>query len=109
MGKIENSYSTLRPLRGDAGLLPVIRFLIRGDTELLHETKGVNQMSNTKNKPDLHAYVVTGTAEKPFYTKIGAAWTNKAGGYGLRLDALPVNGEIVLFPPKEAEPDQQSE
>ena len=57
-------------------------------------------MSDTKKKPDLHAFVVTGTKDKPFYTKIGAAWANRIGGYGLRLDALPVNGEIVLFPPK---------
>ena len=66
-------------------------------------------MSDTKRKPDLNAYVVTGPKDKPFYTKIGAAWTNKVGGYGLRLDALPVNGEIVLFPPKEADDDQQAE
>ncbi len=60
-------------------------------------------MSNESKKPDLHAYVVTGPEDKPFYTKIGAAWKNKVNGYGLRLDALPVNGEIVLFPPKESE------
>ena len=60
-------------------------------------------MSNQKKRPDLNAYVVTGTAEKPFYTKIGAAWKNKLGGYGIRLDALPVSGEIVLFPPKKEE------
>ena len=60
-------------------------------------------MSNQKKRPDLNAYVVTGTAEKPFYTKIGAAWKNKLGGYGIRLDALPVGGEIVLFPPKKEE------
>lgn len=58
-------------------------------------------MSNKTKKPDLHAFTVTGTDEKPFYTKIGAAWKNKKGGYGIRLDALPVNGEIVLFPPKD--------
>jgi hypothetical protein len=60
-------------------------------------------MSNQKKRPDLNAYVVTGTAEKPFYTKIGGAWKNKLGGYGIRLDALPVSGEIVLFPPKKEE------
>lgn len=57
-------------------------------------------MSNQKKRPDLNAYVVTGTAENPFYTKIGGAWKNKLGGYGIRLDALPIGGEIVLFPPK---------
>ena len=34
-------------------------------------------MSNVKKKPDLHDYMVTGTKEMPFYTKIGAAWENK--------------------------------
>ncbi len=58
-------------------------------------------MSNSKRKPELHAFMVTGTEENPFFTKIGAAWKNKKGGYGLRLEAYPVNGEIVLFPPKE--------
>ncbi|MCP5048128.1 MAG: hypothetical protein GY940_13230 [bacterium] len=60
-------------------------------------------MSNENKKPDLYAYVVTGTQANPFFTKIGAAWKNKKDGYGLRLDALPVGGEIVLFPPKEPE------
>lgn len=53
------------------------------------------------NKPDLYAYTVTGSEEKPFFTRIGAAWKNKKGGYGIRLEALPVNGEIVLLPPKD--------
>lgn len=65
-------------------------------------------MSNTNRKPDLNAFVVTGTRDKPFYTKIGAAWKNKTGGYGLRLDALPVNGEIVLFPRKEDDDSEQA-
>ncbi|MDH5677975.1 MAG: hypothetical protein OEZ28_05105 [Nitrospinota bacterium] len=58
-------------------------------------------MKSDNNKPDLYAYMVTGTAKKPFYTKIGAAWKNSKGGYGIRLDAYPAGGEIVLFPPKD--------
>jgi len=58
-------------------------------------------MSNSSKKPDLYAYLVSGTTEKPFFTKIGAAWKNSKGGYGVRLEALPVGGEIVLFPPRE--------
>lgn len=67
-------------------------------------------MSNKNRKPDLNAYVVTGTEKKPFYTKIGGAWEHsKGGGYSLRLDALPVGGEIVLFPPKETEEAEPEE
>jgi len=57
-------------------------------------------MENNSKKPDLYAYMVTGSDKKPFFTRIGAAWKNKKGGYGLRLDAYPVGGDIVLFPPK---------
>ena len=58
-------------------------------------------MSNKTKKPDLHAFMVTGPEDKPFYTKIGAAWKNRKEGYGLVLDAYPIGGKIVLFPPKE--------
>ena len=34
--------------------------------------------------------------------RIGAAWKhNKGEGVSVRLDALPVNGTLVLFPPRE--------
>ena len=58
-------------------------------------------MSNHSKQPDLYAYMATGTDEKPFFTKIGAALKNKKGGYGLRLEAFPTSGDIVLFPPRE--------
>lgn len=57
-------------------------------------------------KPELEAFVVTGgekEGEKGFWTKVGAAWANKSGGYNLQLDALPVGGKLVLLPPKEKE------
>ena len=58
-------------------------------------------MSDSNKKPDFNVYMVTGTADKPFYTKIGAVWKNKADGFGGNLDAYPANGRIVLFPYKE--------
>jgi hypothetical protein len=58
------------------------------------------QMSDQK-QPQLHAYTVTKSGEKSYFHRIGAAWANTKGGYLLRLHALPVNGEVVLFPPKE--------
>jgi hypothetical protein len=57
--------------------------------------------NETTKQPALIAYTVRESGEKSFYTRIGAAWAHKKGGYSIRLDALPVNGEIVLFPPKE--------
>ncbi len=61
-------------------------------------------MSETKpNRPDLIAYTVTrqGDEEDGFFRPIGAAWANKKGGFGIRLHALPLNGEIVLLPPSQ--------
>lgn len=58
---------------------------------------------NNKNQPDLIAYTVVKSGEREFWGRIGAAWSNSKGGASLKLFALPVNGEIVLFPPKEGE------
>ena len=38
--------------------------------------------------------------EKMVWTKIGRAWAHKnGGGYNLNIDALPVDGKIVLREP----------
>lgn len=57
----------------------------------------------TKKAPTLIAYAVTENSGKSHFTRIGAAWPNTKGGFGIRLDALPVAGEIVLLPPQERE------
>ena len=58
-------------------------------------------MSEKNQKPDLKAFAVTKTGDKSFFTEIGAAWKNSKGGYSIKLNALPVSGEIVLLPPKD--------
>ena len=55
---------------------------------------------STKKTPDLIAYQVTETKDQSYWNRIGAAWKTKTGGYRIRLSALPVDGEIVLQPPK---------
>lgn len=40
---------------------------------------------------------------KTFWTNIGSAWPNKKGGFFVSLKALPVNGELHLFPVTEKE------
>ena len=62
----------------------------------------------TNKQPGLIAYAVRQSGEKSYFTRIGAAWPNSKGGFGLRLDALPVNGEIVLFPPREEDDAEQA-
>lgn len=62
-------------------------------------------MSETNpNRPDLIAYTVTRQDDaKPRFHSIGAAWANSKGGYGIRLHALPLDGELVLLPPSQQE------
>ena len=65
----------------------------------------------TKNKkPALEPFTVReGSKGKSYFTRVGAAWPTKNGnGVTLYLDALPVDGKLILMPPKakqEAAPD----
>ena len=61
------------------------------------------------NSPELYAWNVTGTDQKSHWTKIGAAWSNKDGkGFNITLEALPVNGKIVLRPPFQEESPEEA-
>jgi hypothetical protein len=53
--------------------------------------------------PKYHAFVVKDRGEdQKFWTRIGAAWEHsKGGGLNIELDALPLDGKIVLLPPKD--------
>jgi hypothetical protein len=54
------------------------------------------------NKPAYAVYVTReGRDGKTFYTRIGSAWRVGNDGVAVKFDALPTNGECVLFPPKE--------
>lgn len=48
-------------------------------------------------------YVITKRDEKSFWNRIGVAFTNKDGSINVRLDALPVSGEMQIrdYEPKE--------
>jgi hypothetical protein len=55
------------------------------------------------NGPKFYAYTVKDRAgKKPVWTKIGSAWGHeKGGGFNIELQALPMDGRIVLMPPKD--------
>ena len=57
-------------------------------------------MAEPTNSPELFVYVTRNAGDKSFFTKVGAAWANTKGGFSVKLEALPVNGELVLLPPK---------
>jgi hypothetical protein len=48
----------------------------------------------------LEAMVAREKDGKTFWTKIGVAFANAQGGWRITLDALPLNGQIHLFPPR---------
>jgi hypothetical protein len=55
------------------------------------------------NKPTLIAYSVKerGKGKRPFWLRIGAAWPfESGGGLTIQLDALPIDGRIVLTEPR---------
>ncbi len=58
-------------------------------------------MTTKSNAPALIVYTVSGTDDNPFWTRIGAAWKNSKGGFQVQLNALPIDGKLVLLPPKK--------
>ena len=61
-------------------------------------------MTNTyePQKPTFHVYAVKGEGKRAIWIKIGAAFEHQDGkGFGIDLDALPINGRLVLREPKE--------
>lgn len=49
--------------------------------------------------------VDTNNKDKPTrWRELGVGWKNKDGSITLSLDAVPVNGKLVIFPYKPPEP-----
>lgn len=65
-------------------------------------------MSNTQTKKPTHrAYVTKEGQDKTFWNRIGSAWEHKDGrGFYIKLDMIPVGGEIVIREIKSDESDQ---
>jgi hypothetical protein len=58
----------------------------------------------SKKQPQLIAYCVKNRAEgqTAIWTKVGAAWAHAGKpGFSIELDALPVDGRLVLIEPRE--------
>lgn len=52
-------------------------------------------------KPDYEVFISSkGKDDKNFYHVVGAAWNVAKGGISIKLLALPVDGSLILFPPK---------
>lgn len=55
------------------------------------------------HKPDYEVFVSRKSGEKTYYNRVGAAWSVANDGISIKLDALPTNGELVMFPPRSEE------
>lgn len=62
-------------------------------------------MTTTLNRPTHRAYAVEKFGEgKSHWTDIGAAWPHKDGkGFNVKLNLVPLSGEIVIREPKADE------
>jgi len=63
---------------------------------------------DSKRKPYLLGYTVRPSREdgKAYWSKVGIAWAHRDGeGYSIHMDALPVDGKLVL----RTVPDEQDQ
>lgn len=56
-----------------------------------------------KRQPDYDAFVSNLNQGKQWYTKVGAGWKVAKDGISIKLEGLPTDGELVLFPRKVAD------
>ena len=58
-------------------------------------------MASNNSSPNYGVFVSEKRGDKNFYTRIGSAWNVSNDGISIKLQALPIDGNLVLFPPKE--------
>lgn len=54
-------------------------------------------------RPDYDVFISQKNGDKNYYTRVGAAWNVSNDGISIKLQALPVDGSLVLFPPKDGD------
>ena len=53
--------------------------------------------------PDYRVLVSRQNGDKNYYTEVGSGWNVAKDGISIQLNALPVDGKLVLFPRKDGE------
>lgn len=65
------------------------------------ETNGRTPMNRKQSSRPYAVYVVEGEGEAAYWTRIGSAWPHQSGdGFNVQLNALPLNGRLVVRKPK---------
>lgn len=63
-----------------------------------------------KNTESRTVFAITEKGDKSYWTRIGAAFTNKDGSINLELDALPVSGRLQIRDREEQkEPEERTD
>jgi hypothetical protein len=57
------------------------------------------------NRKDVFTIIDRGEGKKSYWLKIGAAFENKDGSFTVKLDALPLNGQLQIREPREQQSD----
>lgn len=56
-----------------------------------------NAVKNTGKAPDFRVCTATKNGENTYWTQIGAGWTTDKGNMSIKLSALPLTGDIMIF------------
>jgi hypothetical protein len=60
-----------------------------------------NDTAPSTNSPTHYAYTVRDReGQKGIWTRIGAAWPQRNGGFKIQLDAIPLDGKVTLCIPE---------
>jgi hypothetical protein len=64
---------------------------------------GADGEKNMEQTPFKVAYVITERNDQKYWNRIGVAFTNKDGSINVKLDALPLGGQLQLrdYEPRE--------
>lgn len=55
---------------------------------------------NQGDRLDVFTVVERGEGKKVWWVSVGSAWVNRDGSLNIRLDALPVNGQLQVRMPR---------
>ena len=59
--------------------------------------------------PTCYSVRPRGEDKRPYWARLGSAWVNKDGSFNIQLDALPLDGKLVLRLRKANENDGADE
>lgn len=56
-----------------------------------------NTVKNTGKRPDFRVCTAIKNGENTHWTQIGVGWTTDKGNMSIKLNALPLTGDLMIF------------